>query len=167
MHKGNILLINPWIYDFAAYDLWTEPLGLLHIASLLRENGYNVDLINCLDRYHPALLKLQNLESPKNNRYGCGKFHKEVIESPRLLQDVPRRYGRYGLPLEIFRNELANTPQPDVVMVTSSMTYWYPGVFAAIAEVKRRFPDIPVVLAASTPPSAMITRSKNPARTMW
>ena len=31
-----ILLINPWIYDFAAYDLWSKPLGLLYIAALLK-----------------------------------------------------------------------------------------------------------------------------------
>ena len=67
MHKGNILLINPWIYDFAAYDMWTEPLGLLYIAGVLRENGYRANLINCLDRYHPDLLKLQNRKSPKSN----------------------------------------------------------------------------------------------------
>jgi len=28
----NILLINPWIYDFAAYDFWMKPLGLLTLA---------------------------------------------------------------------------------------------------------------------------------------
>jgi hypothetical protein len=34
-----ILLINPWIYDCAAYDFWIKPVGLLSLASLLRENG--------------------------------------------------------------------------------------------------------------------------------
>jgi len=24
-----VLIINPWIYDFAAYDYWFKPLGLL------------------------------------------------------------------------------------------------------------------------------------------
>jgi hypothetical protein len=28
--------VNPWIYDFAAYDMWARPLGLLYIGSLLR-----------------------------------------------------------------------------------------------------------------------------------
>jgi len=27
-----LLLINPWVYDFAAYDLWAKPLGLLYLA---------------------------------------------------------------------------------------------------------------------------------------
>ena len=25
------LLINPWIYDFAAYDLWMKPLGIFYL----------------------------------------------------------------------------------------------------------------------------------------
>ena len=146
MHNGNILLINPWIYDFAAYDMWTEPLGLLYIAGLLRKNGYRINLVNCLDRYHPDLLKLQNRKEPKNDQFGCGKFHKEIIERPPLLEDIPRRYGRYGLPHRIFLKELAKTEHPDVVLVTSSMTYWYPGVFAAIREVKEYFPGVPIIL---------------------
>ena len=32
----HILLINPWITDFAAYNFWIKPLGLLYIASLLK-----------------------------------------------------------------------------------------------------------------------------------
>ncbi|GAI31851.1 unnamed protein product, partial [marine sediment metagenome] len=38
----NFLLINPWIYDFTAYDFWSKPLGLLYIASILREQGYEI-----------------------------------------------------------------------------------------------------------------------------
>jgi len=30
--EKRILLINPWIYDFAAYDLWVKPLGLLSLG---------------------------------------------------------------------------------------------------------------------------------------
>ena len=33
-----ILLINPWIHDFAAYDFWLKPLGLLYLGGLLRAN---------------------------------------------------------------------------------------------------------------------------------
>jgi len=146
MHSGSILLINPWIYDFAAYDMWTEPLGLLYIGGLLRENGYKINLINCLDRHHPDLLKLQNRKNPKGDRFGCGKFHKEIIEKPALLEDVPRRYGRYGLPLLILRKELTEVPRPDAILVTSGMTYWYPGVFAAIREAREHFPGVPIIL---------------------
>jgi radical SAM superfamily enzyme YgiQ (UPF0313 family) len=144
--KGHVLLINPWIYDFAAYNEWLEPLGLLSVAAMLRENGYTLSLVDCLDRWHPDLLKLQGREAPKSNPYGCGKFHKTFLDKPAILAHVPRRYGRYGLPLEIFEAELDRQPRPDAVLVTSGMTYWYPGPFEAIRRVKARWPDVPVIL---------------------
>jgi radical SAM superfamily enzyme YgiQ (UPF0313 family) len=144
--KGHVLLINPWIYDFAAYNEWMEPLGLLSVAAVLRENGYTLSLMDCLDRWHPDLLKLQGREAPKSNPYGCGKFYKTFLDKPAVLAHVPRRYGRYGLPLEIFETELDRQPRPEAVLVTSGMTYWYPGSFEAIRRAKARWPDVPVIL---------------------
>jgi radical SAM superfamily enzyme YgiQ (UPF0313 family) len=139
--KGRILLINPWIYDFVAYCEWSEPLGLLSIAAVLQENGYEVSLIDCLDRRHPQLPS-----GPRDDTYGRGKFLKTLVEKPPLLSHVPRRYGRYGLPVELFEEELERQPWPDVVMVTSGMTYWYPGPFEAIRRARARFPEVPTVL---------------------
>ena len=42
----SILLVNPWIFDFAAYNLWIEPLGLEYIASLLKMSGVRVSVID-------------------------------------------------------------------------------------------------------------------------
>ena len=28
-----VLLVNPWIHDFAAYDFWAAPLGLLTLGA--------------------------------------------------------------------------------------------------------------------------------------
>ena len=36
--------------------------------------------------------------------------------------------------------------RPDLILVTSLMTYWYPGVQETIQELKSRLPDVPVVL---------------------
>jgi hypothetical protein len=139
--KGRILLVNPWIYDFAAYCEWSEPLGLLSVAAVLKENDYQVALIDCLDRRHPQLPS-----GPREDSYGRGKFLKTLVEKPPVLSHVQRRYGRYGLPVEVFEEELGRQPPPDVIMVTSGMTYWYPGPFEAIKRVKARFPRVPVVL---------------------
>jgi len=139
--KGRILLINPWIYDFAAYGEWTEPLGLLSIAALLKENGYEVALVDCLDRRHPKLPP-----GLRDDDYGCGKFLKTPVERPSAVSHVRRRYGRYGLPIEAFEEELASQPRPDAILVTSGMTYWYPGPFEAIKRAKARFREVPVIL---------------------
>ena len=34
--RRRILLVNPPIYDFAAYDFWLKPYGLLSVAGRLR-----------------------------------------------------------------------------------------------------------------------------------
>jgi hypothetical protein len=142
--KGRVLLVNPWIYDFAAYCEWSEPLGLLSIAAVLQESGYRVNLIDCLDRHHPRLPT-----RPREDAYGCGTFPKTIIQKPPVLSHVPRRYGRYGLPVELFEEELHSQPHPDVIMVTSGMTYWYPGPFEAIKRAQACFPDVPVVLGGT------------------
>ncbi len=144
--KGRVLLINPWIYDFAAYDLWAEPLGLLYIAAVLRQAGYEVNYLDCLDRHHPELLRRLGREMPKSTPYGSGKYYKTILDKPPVLRNVPRRYGRYGLPLDIFDRELAKLERPDVMLVTSIMTYWYPGPFEVIRRVRAYFPGVPVIL---------------------
>jgi radical SAM superfamily enzyme YgiQ (UPF0313 family) len=45
------LIVNPWIYDSAAYDFWLKPLGLLYISSILKKEGHEVHFIDNLDRY--------------------------------------------------------------------------------------------------------------------
>jgi radical SAM superfamily enzyme YgiQ (UPF0313 family) len=138
----SILCINPWIYDFAAYNTWIEPLGLLTVAGVLRAAGHRVSLIDCLDRHHP------DAPAPRASRdaYGCGQFHKVELHKPPVLAHVPRRWGCYGLPAEVFERELDARPRPDAVLVTSAMTYWYPGPFEAIRRVRARWPGVPVAL---------------------
>lgn len=144
--KASVLLIAPWIYDFAAYDLWTEPLGLLYIAATIREYGYDVTLIDCLDRHHPDLLITPGIKKPRSNRYGCGKYRKTLLEKPPALAHVPRYYGRYGIPLGTFDKELESVGRPDAVLITSGMTYWYPGPWMALERVREAYPDVPAIL---------------------
>jgi len=146
MEQPHLLLINPWIYDFAAYDLWMKPLGILNIASAFREQGYKISFIDCLDRYNPMLLKFQNLENPNNKKYGCGHFLRTEVKKPDILNDIQKKYCCYGITEEIFTEELKNISPPDAILVTSMMTYWYPGVFRAIELLKNKFPKIPVIL---------------------
>jgi radical SAM superfamily enzyme YgiQ (UPF0313 family) len=140
-----ILLINPWIYDFAAYDFWLKPLGLLYLGGLLRQNGHQVHFIDCLDPYHPAMVA-RGLKLPQRHAYGRGKFFRQVIPKPDALKMMPKNYCRYGILPEIFREELNNHRDTDIVLITSMMTYWYPGVFEAIKIIKEVLPKIPVVL---------------------
>src|SRR4030066_1388092 len=134
-HKApHILLINPWITDFAAYNFWIKPLGLLSIASLLRENGFQVTLIDCLDF------------SIKTKRYGYGSFFKTKIEKPLLFKSIPRNYSQYGIPEEMLLKRLSFLEEPDLICVTSGMTFWYPGVFKLIEIIREFFKNVPIIL---------------------
>lgn len=139
------LLINPWIFDFKAFDFWTKPLGLLYLAAILRKNAWEIDYIDCLDRYHPALLRNVS-KLPKVDQYGRGKFYAEPILKPLLYKNQPRKYKRYGMPESVFKEILENIQTPDWIFITSIMTYWYPGVFAVIKILKIYFPKTPIVL---------------------
>ena len=45
-----ILLVNPPVYDFAAYDLWAKPLGLLYLSSILKQQNICVQFFDYMDR---------------------------------------------------------------------------------------------------------------------
>lgn len=53
----DFLLINPWIYDFAAYDFWLKPYGLLSLGGKLRYLGYSIYYLDLLDPFFPELPK--------------------------------------------------------------------------------------------------------------
>ncbi|MFB3786221.1 MAG: radical SAM protein [bacterium] len=140
------LLFNPWITDFAAFDHWARPLNLLRLAALLRQQGWIVDFYDCLDRRSPDLDGLPAPPRHRFNPYGGGHYYREIIPNPPLLESVKLRYKRYGVPPGRVEQRLRTFPRPDVIIVASVMTYWYPGVFEAIARLRRLFPGVPILL---------------------
>ena len=137
----HILLVNPWIHDFAAYDFWAQPLGLLVLAALLRCHGYTVSYIDCLSRFHARTTK-----ADPANRHGRGPYLKTRIPKPYHLADIPRHYSRYGIKPAWFREDIDALSRPDMILVTSMMTYWYPGVRETISILRERLPGVPLVL---------------------
>jgi radical SAM superfamily enzyme YgiQ (UPF0313 family) len=138
----HILLINPWIHDFAAYDVWAKPLGLLSIAAILRLQGLSVSYIDCQDRFHPLSEKKQDPAA----RNGRGPYVKTPIPPPKGLESIQRNYSRYGILPQWFEQDLKDLPRPDMVLVTCLMTYWYPGLFETIRAVRSIYPDVPIVV---------------------
>jgi radical SAM superfamily enzyme YgiQ (UPF0313 family) len=131
--KLKILLINPWVHDFAACNVWSMPLGLLRVAELLSRFDLELALIDCTGASIPR-------------KFGTGKYPKEIIEKPECIRSVPRRFGRYGMPLEEFRRALATHAPFDFVFITSIMSYWYPGVREAVGIIRKYYGAVPVVL---------------------
>ena len=137
----HILLVNPWIHDFAAYDFWAKPMGLLTLAALLRSHELSVSYIDCLDRFHPKAPS-----SDPSARYGRGPYLKTRIAKPRCFEDVQRTFSRYGIQPRWLREDLKALPSPDLILITSLMTYWYTGVQETIAILRALFPETPIIL---------------------
>lgn len=141
----HVLCVNPWIHDFAAFDFWAKPLGLLSLAAILRENGLKISYIDCMDRFHPRQ------DPPAKVQWdGRGPFKKTPIPFPEefqaLLPEVGQPFCRYGIDPEWFCRDLKNIPRPDLIFVTSLMTYWATGVRETIERIKQVFPGVPVIL---------------------
>jgi radical SAM superfamily enzyme YgiQ (UPF0313 family) len=142
----SLILINPYIYDFAAYDLWSKPLGLLYLAGYLRDCGFKIHLIDCLDVHHPGMKCDMSMKTPKRRSYGTGKFWRQEVPKPHPLKFTPRPYSRYGISLKTFEEELIKIRKPAAILVTSLMTYWYPGVKEVISLAKKVHSNVPVIL---------------------
>jgi radical SAM superfamily enzyme YgiQ (UPF0313 family) len=50
------------------------------------------------------------------------------------------------MPRKLFLRIINDIDQPDIIFVTSTMTYWYPGVFEAIKILKEKFPKTKIIL---------------------
>jgi radical SAM superfamily enzyme YgiQ (UPF0313 family) len=137
--KGaTVLGINPPVYDFSWFDLWSKPVGLLCLLQALRHAGNDVHLVDCL--YEGRTKPLD---------FGRWRVERLPVEKPGPYKNIPRRYYRFGQSNAAFLSRLASCPKPDVVFVTSAMTYWYPGVFEAVQTAKEAFPGVPVVLGGT------------------
>jgi hypothetical protein len=75
-----------------------------------------------------------------------GHFHRTPIPKPGALKGVPRTYCRYGVNPEFIRKDLESMPVPRAILVTSLMTYWYPGVQETIQLLGSVFPEAPILL---------------------
>ena len=143
MEKPTALLINPPVYDFALFDLFHKPLGLMRIGRWLEEAGYNIDFVDALDVNDAPSLAL--LGAPRRWPNGTGHFFKQTVEFPVKAHEIKRRYSRYGILCDSFKRRVAAV-KPDIVLITSGMTYWYPGVVEAVRTTRMMHPDVPVVV---------------------
>ncbi|MDO8302104.1 MAG: B12-binding domain-containing radical SAM protein [Sedimentisphaerales bacterium] len=140
--KPRILLINPPIYDFSAYDFWLKPYGLLTIGGFL-QNKAHLSFFDYLDRLHPAVPTDKKLRS---DQWGRGEFHSQPLPKPPALATVPRHYNRFGLPRHIFQQWLENAAPFDCALIQTTMTYWYLGVKEVIEDIKKICPKTKIVL---------------------
>ena len=136
-----VLLIQPPVYDFALYDHYLKPYGLLRIGRWLFESGWDVDFLNCLD--YGDKISSEKMKRPGRKSDGTGKFHRAVVKNPLKGKPIPRRFARYGVLSEVMEKRIMDSV-PDLVLITTGMTYWYPGVREAVSLVRKHFPRVPL-----------------------
>ncbi len=145
---STFLLVNPWIYDFSAYDFWAKPLGLLYIASILRSMGKEVFFFDCTDPFNPY----SSLAPPKRRSDGRGKYPAVEVEKPEALSRIPRKYKRYGVDEEGFLKFLEDLDVvPDAVFITTRMTYWYLGALRVVEMVREVFSSTRILVGGVYP----------------
>jgi len=137
-----ILLVNPPVYDFALHDFWLKPFGLLRIAAKLRKQNIPFYFFDFLYKYDSRLLKIW---TPKVDEYGRGKFYSIEVEKPEMLSFVPRKFRRFGLPLEYLKEDVSGE-HFDFVFITTGMTYWYIGVKEIIDFARKKWPRTQIVV---------------------
>lgn len=140
MKRLKALLVNPYIYDFAAYNFWSSPLGLLYVGSILRKNGFEVALIDCM-----------KVREEKRKEDGRAPFFKEKVTKPAALKDIKKPFRRYGISPEELEELFLERERPDVVLITSIMTYWYLGTKEVIEIAKKAFPQAKIIVGGIYP----------------
>jgi hypothetical protein len=136
-----ILLVNPPIYDFSAYDFWLKPYGLLRAAGFLREQA-NFQLFDFLDRLHPKV----PTQKYRADSSGRGEFYSEPVAKPKIFANVPRHYRRFGRPRLEFQKFVAREGPFDYALVQTGMTYWYLGLREVIEDLRAVSPATKIIL---------------------
>ena len=140
-----ILLVNPPIYDFTAYDFWLKPYGMLSVAGRLRGSA-DFKLFDYMDRLHPFAAKQKQLES---DRWSRGRFYCQKIPGPKLFESISRYFRRFGLPRNIFQDFLTKEAPFDFVFIQTTMTYWYKGVREVIEDIRKARPKAKIILGGN------------------
>src|SRR5437763_4296387 len=140
--QPRILLVNPPIYDFSAYDFWLKPYGLLRVAGYLRGQA-TLALFDYLDRFHPLA---PSDPAQHAGTWERGPFYAQSAAKPALFAGIPRTYRRYGLPRSLLQTFLTEQEPFDVALIQTVMTYWYPGIQEVIADIRAYAPQTRIVL---------------------
>lgn len=127
-----LLIVNPPIYDFTAYDFWLKPYGALTVAGYL-QNQCEIEIFDFLE------------DQSTINEFGIGSFSGIIVDKPQIFSDIPRHYRRYGKPEKSFAELLKSSDKFDYILIQTVMTYWYPGYKEAI-ETARKYSNAKIIL---------------------
>ena len=133
------LLINPPVYDSQYWSRWSQPAGLLRLATLLGRKGYGLDLIDAMEADGAGRV-------PRHRRRVAGDVQSVVRD------ELVRAIYHYGTSWADIERRMRALPEaPDEIWVTSIMTYWWESTRDMVSLARRVFPRATVLVGGIYP----------------
>lgn len=144
------LLVSPPLYDCQYWAHWSLPYGLLRVASWLRQKGYVLKLIDCLESNKTrtakkSVRKLRKLCSVEESN-DVGRIKEGAVPDDWKVEYC------FGITVEELRKRLIELrtrsreslftvfPEPDEIWISSIMTYWWESTRDVISVCREVFP---------------------------
>jgi len=158
------LLINPPVYDVQYWAEWSQPHGLLKVATYLKNHGYETRLIDCLfpnakgnvpKRTHSVVELCSSTEIPyqeyrkaqtrlkPNQRFKFifGLHPDDLRENLMAMANIVKTAAGNTGPVWLPGLFPEDTFLPDEIWITSIMTYWWESTVDVAVLCKEVFPS--------------------------
>jgi radical SAM superfamily enzyme YgiQ (UPF0313 family) len=142
------LLINPPVYDAQYWARWSQPAGLLRLATYLKRSGMAVDLIDAMETDQRGFVRKR-----------WRKVDNHPVKIPR--GDISKIIWHFGLQWAEIQARLGAVEEPDEIWITSIMTYWWESTRDAVAEARLAFPNAQIFVGGIYPTLAPEHAQKN------
>jgi len=147
--RKRVLLINPPILDYLTHTIpdaagaWSQPTGLLRIAAKLRGPCRKLAMIDCLSDWDSGTLAARYVDSVFQNGQSEDRYW--IGQSEEWLEEQLDQIGF----------------EPDLVLLTTTMTYWWRAASRVASVVKQRFPKAMLAAGGVYPSLAPIHAEKH------
>ena len=136
-----ILLLQPPIEDFYLNEIRTYPLGLLYIATLLKDKGVEVEILDALRPFKKVTIPV-----PKEFNY-LKSIYSEKETGPIKLFGA---YYRFGLSDKEIIERIKDS-KPDIVAITCNFTAYFDSTAKLIKKLKSDCSNIKVMIGGYHP----------------
>ena len=97
------------------------------------------------------LIDCLTIDETRRKADGRAPFSRAKSAKPLAAGAPLKRFKRYGMSPDLVRSVLQRIEEPDVVLITCIMTYWYPGAAEVVGIVREIFPRAKIVVGGLYP----------------
>jgi len=153
-------LVNPPVYDTQYWAEWSQPYGLLRIASLLRARGYKrvelFDFMETDERRRVPMRRINPDECYDERDKPSTPLRRVVVQKGAEHLELNKyHFGKSWREFEEWLDAHGFTAShpPDEVWISAVMTYWWESVRDLTARLKRQFGDKATILLGGIYPT--------------